>query len=41
MSSRLRKQYADVPNLTIPGIKVFADGVVDFHRKRRPSPSRM
>ena len=26
----LRKQYADVPNLTIPGPKVFADGVVEF-----------
>jgi predicted amidohydrolase YtcJ len=25
-----RKQYADVPNLTIPGPKVFADGVVEF-----------
>ena len=31
----LRKQYADVPNLTIPGLKVFADGVVEF-----PSPDR-
>ena len=26
----LRKQYADVQNLTIPGPKVFADGVVEF-----------
>jgi predicted amidohydrolase YtcJ len=26
----LRKQYADVPNLRIPGPKVFADGVVEF-----------
>ena len=26
----LRKQYADVPNLTIPGPKVFADGVVEY-----------
>jgi len=26
----LRKEYADVANLTIPGPKVFADGVVEF-----------
>lgn len=26
----LRKQYADVPNLVIPGPKVFADGVVEY-----------
>jgi predicted amidohydrolase YtcJ len=26
----LRKQYADVLNLTIPGLKVFADGVVEY-----------
>jgi predicted amidohydrolase YtcJ len=26
----LRRQYADVPNLTIPGPKVFADGVVEY-----------
>jgi predicted amidohydrolase YtcJ len=26
----LRKQYADVPNLIIPGPKVFADGVVEY-----------
>jgi predicted amidohydrolase YtcJ len=26
----LRKQYADVPNLSIPGPKVFADGVVEY-----------
>jgi predicted amidohydrolase YtcJ len=26
----LRKQYADVTNLTIPGPKVFADGVVEY-----------
>jgi predicted amidohydrolase YtcJ len=26
----LRKRYADVPNLTIPGPKVFADGVVEY-----------
>jgi predicted amidohydrolase YtcJ len=26
----LRKQYADVPNLAIPGPKVFADGVVEY-----------
>jgi predicted amidohydrolase YtcJ len=26
----LRRQFADVPNLVIPGPKVFADGVVEF-----------
>ena len=26
----LRAKYAGVPNLTIPGLKVFADGVVEF-----------
>jgi predicted amidohydrolase YtcJ len=26
----LRRQYADVPNLVVPGPKVFADGVVEF-----------
>jgi len=26
----LRKEYADVPNLAIPGPKVFADGVVEY-----------
>lgn len=26
----LRRQFADVPNLTIPGPKVFADGVVEY-----------
>ena len=26
----LQKQYSDVPNLTIPGPKVFADGVVEY-----------
>ena len=26
----LRREYADVPNLVIPGPKVFADGVVEF-----------
>jgi predicted amidohydrolase YtcJ len=26
----LRAQFKDVPNLTVPGIKVFADGVVEF-----------
>jgi predicted amidohydrolase YtcJ len=25
-----RKQFADVPNLTVPGLKVFADGVAEF-----------
>ena len=27
---KLRGEYAGVPNLTLPGIKVFADGVVEF-----------
>ena len=27
---KLRKQFGDVPNLTIPGIKIFADGVVEY-----------
>jgi predicted amidohydrolase YtcJ len=26
----LRARYADIPNLTIPGVKVFADGVVEY-----------
>src|SRR5882762_2971188 len=26
----LRAQYAGIPNLTIPGVKVFADGVVEY-----------
>lgn len=26
----LRKKFGDVPNLTMPGIKVFADGVVEY-----------
>jgi len=26
----LRAQYANIPNLTIPGMKVFADGVVEY-----------
>jgi predicted amidohydrolase YtcJ len=26
----LRTRYADIPNLTIPGVKVFADGVVEY-----------
>jgi predicted amidohydrolase YtcJ len=26
----LRAKYANVPNLTIPGVKVFADGVVEY-----------
>ena len=26
----LRAQYANIPNLTIPGVKVFADGVVEY-----------
>lgn len=27
---KIRQQYAGIPNLTIPGIKVFADGVVEY-----------
>jgi len=27
---KLRRQFRDVPNLTIPGIKIFADGVVEY-----------
>jgi predicted amidohydrolase YtcJ len=27
---KVRREYAGVPNLTIPGIKVFADGVVEI-----------
>ncbi len=27
---KLRRQFKDVPNLTIPGIKIFADGVVEY-----------
>lgn len=27
---KVRQQFKDVPNLTLPGIKVFADGVVEF-----------
>jgi predicted amidohydrolase YtcJ len=26
----LRAQYANIPNLTLPGVKVFADGVVEY-----------
>jgi predicted amidohydrolase YtcJ len=26
----LRKKFSDVPNLTVPGVKIFADGVVEF-----------
>lgn len=26
----LRAKYANIPNLTLPGVKVFADGVVEF-----------
>ena len=26
----LRAKYGDIPNLTIPGVKVFADGVVEY-----------
>ena len=27
---KVRQQYAGIPNLTIPGIKVFADGVLEY-----------
>ena len=27
---RLRQQFKGVPNLTVPGVKIFADGVVEF-----------
>ena len=27
---KLRKQFKGIPNLTIPGLKVFADGVVEY-----------
>ena len=27
---RLRARYANIPNLTLPGVKVFADGVVEY-----------
>jgi predicted amidohydrolase YtcJ len=27
---KLRQEFANIPNLTIPGIKVFADGVVEY-----------
>ena len=27
---KLRQQFAGIPNLTLPGIKVFADGVLEF-----------
>jgi predicted amidohydrolase YtcJ len=27
---KLRKEFAGVPNLTVPGFKVFADGVVEY-----------
>ena len=27
---KLRRQFKDVPNLTIPGLKIFADGVVEY-----------
>jgi predicted amidohydrolase YtcJ len=26
----LRREFKDVPNLTVPGVKVFADGVVEY-----------
>ncbi len=27
---KIRQEYANIPNLTIPGIKVFADGVLEY-----------
>ena len=27
---KLRREFRDVPNLTVPGLKIFADGVVEF-----------
>ena len=30
VGSELRREFRDVPNLTVPGLKVFADGVVEF-----------
>ncbi len=27
---RIRQEYANLPNLTLPGIKVFADGVMEY-----------
>ncbi|MGO9404275.1 MAG: amidohydrolase [Terriglobales bacterium] len=27
---KIRQEYANIPNLTIPGIKVFADGVMEY-----------
>jgi predicted amidohydrolase YtcJ len=27
---KLRKEYSGIPNLTIPGLKVFADGVLEY-----------
>ena len=27
---KIRQEYANLPNLTIPGIKVFADGVMEY-----------
>jgi len=29
-AQKIRRQYAGTPNLTIPGIKVFADGVLEY-----------
>lgn len=29
-AQHIRQQYAGIPNLTIPGIKVFADGVLEY-----------
>jgi hypothetical protein len=30
MVQKIRQQYAGIPNLTLPGIKVFADGVLEI-----------
>jgi len=27
---KIRQEYANIPNLTVPGIKVFADGVMEY-----------
>ncbi len=29
-AQKLRQQFKGVPNLTVPGVKIFADGVVEF-----------
>ena len=27
---KVRQQFQDIPNLTLPGVKIFADGVIEF-----------